>query len=337
MSEVTRMASEACEAPEAAARFLDRNRSALIELGARLRQNPPPFLVTSARGSSDHAAGYLKYLSEILMGVPCCSMGASVISVYSAELKVKNALCVTVSQSGRSPDIVSFQSAAREAGALTIALINAEDSSVARSADICLPLCAGPEKSVAATKSMIAALVAGAAIIAHWKNDPALLGAVKDLPQALHRASALAWHEFVPWAKDAESLYVLGRGPCLPIAAEIALKLKETSAIHAEAYSAAEVMHGPLELVDEGFPVLVLAPDDPAFASNAEAIRRLQKAKANLLVAGQNGLHLATTGTPLLDPIAIIQTAYPAIEAVARARGRDPDRPRLLGKVTETI
>jgi glucosamine--fructose-6-phosphate aminotransferase (isomerizing) len=331
------MASEACEAPEAAARFLDRNRSALIELGARLRQNPPPFLVTSARGSSDHAAGYLKYLSEILMGVPCCSMGASVISVYSAELKVKNALCVTVSQSGRSPDIVSFQSAAREAGALTIALINAEDSSVARSADICLPLCAGPEKSVAATKSMIAALVAGAAIIAHWKNDPALLGAVKDLPQALHRASALAWHEFVPWAKDAESLYVLGRGPCLPIAAEIALKLKETSAIHAEAYSAAEVMHGPLELVDEGFPVLVLAPDDPAFASNAEAIRRLQKAKANLLVAGQNGLHLATTGTPLLDPIAIIQTAYPAIEAVARARGRDPDRPRLLGKVTETI
>ena len=137
-------------------------------------------------------------------------------------------------------------------------------------------------------------------------------------------------------AVKAESLYVLGRGPCLPVAGEIALKLKETCAIHAEAYSIAEVMHGPLELLGEGFPIFALSPDDQALPFSVEAFQKMRAIGAELIVAGKSGLEIAKTGDPLFDPISMIQTAYLAIEKVAQLKGRNPDRPRLLKKVTET-
>ncbi len=331
------MAREAAEAPEAVARFIDRNAAALSEIGARLRRKPPPVILTSARGSSDHAAGYFKYLVEILHGVPCCSIGASVVSVYGAKLAVKDAVCITISQSGKSPDIVALQDAAKRAGALTIAVVNVDDSPAGNSADICLPLQAGPEVSVAATKSFIASLAAGAAIAARWLDGGDLLAALSRLPEDLRRAAATGWPEAVAFATHAESLYVLGRGPSLPIAGETALKLKETCAIHAEAYSVAEVMHGPLELLGEGFPVLAYSPEDQSRASSREAIVRMRTTGANILVAEEGGLPVIRTAHPLLDPISMIQTAYDFIEKTARARGRDPDRPRLLKKVTETV
>jgi glutamine---fructose-6-phosphate transaminase (isomerizing) len=330
------MAREAREAPEAVARFLDRNAAALAELGRRLRAAPPPVVVTSARGSSDHASGFFKYLTEILVGVPCASMGASVVSVYGGKLKAKGALCLTVSQSGKSPDIVALQEAARTAGALTVALVNTGDSPAALNADICLPLHAGEEKSVAATKSFIVSCSAGAAIVAHWLDDAAMLAAVARLPETLARAAALSWPPFGALARDASSLFVLGRGPSFPIAQEVALKLKETCAIHAEAYSVAEVMHGPWELVDQGFPVLALAPDDAARAITVEAVEKLRKAGAQVHVAGGD-LAAVSCGDPLLDSVAMVQTAYLEIEKLAQTLGRDPDRPRLLKKVTETI
>ena len=331
------MAREAAEAPEAVARFLDRNAAALAGIGARLRRSPPPVIITSARGSSDHAAGYFKYLAEILLGVPCASIGASVVSVYGASLKVKDALCVTVSQSGKSPDIVALQAAARKAGALTVAIVNDAESPVAKSADICLPLHAGPELSVAATKSVIGSLAAGAALVAHWRHDDKMIAAVAELPKHLSKAVQLPWPELGDMTKSAESLYILGRGPSLPIAQESALKFKETCGIHAEAYSMAEVMHGPLELLGEGFPVLAYSPEDGSRASARESIAKLKATGATVLTAGKGGLKTVRTADPLLDPIAMLQTAYPAIEAIARARGRDPDQPRLLRKVTETI
>jgi glutamine---fructose-6-phosphate transaminase (isomerizing) len=244
------MAQEAAESPRAVARFLEKNAAHLRELGATLRRKPPPVIVTAARGSSDHAAGYFKYLSEILTGVPCCSIGASVASIYEARLKIKGALCLTISQSGQSPDILALQEAARKAGALTVALVNDSASPAATNADICLPLEAGPEKSVAATKSCIAACVAGSAIIAEWLDHAAMREGLQRLPADLEKAGALDWAEARELCTSAQSLYILGRGPMLPIASEAALKLKETCAIHAESYSLAEVMHGPLELLE---------------------------------------------------------------------------------------
>ncbi|MGB8312864.1 MAG: SIS domain-containing protein [Aestuariivirga sp.] len=334
---MSHMAREAAEAPEAVVRFLQHNSGALKDIGARLRQRSPPAIITSARGSSDSAAGYFKYLAEILTGVPCSSMGASVVSVYGAKLQLRNGLCLTVSQSGKSPDIVALQEAARQAGALTVALVNVEGSPAALAADICLPLQAGPELSVAATKSFIVSLVAGAAIVAHWLDRKDLLAAISALPEQLKRASKLDWPEAVDLASDAESLYVLGRGPSLPIAAETALKLKETCAVHAEAYSIAEVMHGPLELLGEGFPVLAYSPEDESRQSSHSALGAMRKTGACVIVVEDGGLPYVRTNHPLLDPISMIQTAYRFVEATALARGRDPDRPRLLKKVTETV
>ena len=326
------MAAEAREAPEAVARFLDSNASALTELGAGLRRTSPPVVLTSARGSSDNAAGYLKYLCEIVMGVPCASIGASVVSVYGGRLKAANALCLTISQSGQSPDILALQEAAKSAGAISVAIVNVENSPAARNADICLALHAGEERSVAATKSFIVSCVAGAAIVAHWSGDARLLSAVARLPQTLADAARLSWEGFTAFGADAGSMFVLGRGPSFPIAQETALKLKETCAIHAEAYSVAEVMHGPWELMEAGFPVLVYSPADAARETTREAVEKMRRAGADVRVVED-----ATSGHPLLDPLAIIQTGYLEIERLAMALGRDPDRPRLLKKVTETL
>lgn len=330
------MAQEAAEAPQAVARFLDHNAQALADLGARLRRAPPPVVLTCARGSSDNAAAYFKYLCEIMTGVPCASVGASVVSVYGGALKAEGALCLTISQSGQSPDIVALQQAAKAAGAVTVALVNVAESPAARNADICLALQAGAERSVAATKSFIASCAAAAAIVAQWSGDAALQAAVARLPETLAAAVRLPWPGFTAFAKDAASLFVLGRGPAYPIAQETALKLKETCAIHAEAYSVAEVMHGPWELMARDFPVLIYAPGDAARANTREAAAKMRATGADVRVVG-DGLPFAPAGHALLEPISMIATAYMAIEQVAVALGRNPDRPRLLKKVTETL
>jgi glutamine---fructose-6-phosphate transaminase (isomerizing) len=334
---MSQMAKEAAEAPEAVAQFLDRNANTLADIGKRLRSKPPPVIITSARGSSDNAAGYFKYLTEILTGIPCCSIGASVVSVYGAKLQARDGFCLTISQSGKSPDILALQDAARRAGAMTVAVVNDENSPAARAADICLPLFAGTELSVAATKTFIVSLVAGASIVAQWLNDRDLLNAIAQLPEHLSKAIEIGWPEVIAMTHNAESLYVVGRGPSLPIAAETALKLKETCAIHAEAYSMAEVMHGPIELLGEGYPVLVYSLDDKSRPSSEITLAKMRKTGAHVLVTEQGGLPFQRTGHALLDPISIIQTAYRCVEATAQARGRDPDRPRLLKKVTETV
>lgn len=330
------MAQEAAEAPEAVARFLHTNADGLAELGRRLRRNVPPVVLTAARGSSDNAAGFFKYLCEIMLGVPCASLGASVVSLYGGRLKAEGTLCLTISQSGQSPDILALQGEAKAGGALCVALVNAAESPAARQADICLPLCAGEERSVAATKSFIVSCAAAAAIVAHWAEDEALHQALARLPETLATAMTLRWPGFEAWAGDAGSLFVLGRGTSYPIAMETALKLKETCALHAEAYSVAEVMHGPWELMEAGFPVLVYGPDDAARETTAEAVAKMRAIGADVRVVG-GGLSFAPSGHALLDPISMVLTAYLEIEALARSLGRDPDRPRLLRKVTETL
>jgi glucosamine--fructose-6-phosphate aminotransferase (isomerizing) len=329
---MTFMALEAREAPEAVERFLKTNAKALRELGQRLRSMDPPVILTSARGSSDHAAAYLKYISEILLGIPCASVGASVASVYGAKLRAKNALAITISQSGKSPDIVALQRSAQEAGALTVALINAENSPAASTADIFLPLCAGPERSVAATKSFIVSLVASAAIVSAWLGDPALERALLDLPEQLRRVAVASQPDLQDLIQHEESLFVLGRGPSFPIACETALKLKETCGLHAEAYSVAEVMHGPLELVEQGFPILVFAQDDVSFAGTQAAIAKLQNMGARVLVL----TNTVAASHPLLSTILLTQSTYLSIEKLSRSLGRNPDAPRHLHKVTET-
>jgi len=338
----TAMATEIAEAPAALARFFDAESLTLERTARRLGQIAPPVIVTSARGSSDNAAAYFKYLVEILIGVPVASIGPSVASVYQAPLQLKGTVVVSVSQSGQSPDIVSLQASARAAGAFAIAVVNDAASPLADGADAVLPLHAGPEHSVAATKSCLSSAAILAALVAEWRGDLALARAVRALPATLEQALAADWSEALPILAAATSAYVVGRGPAFPIACEAALKLKETAMLHAEAFSGAEVMHGPLQLVEPDFPVIAFRPGDAAFEAMGEATRRLSATGARLFVAEAGSamkgrLAVTPSAHPLLDPLAMLLSFYGLSEQVARARGHDPDKPSRLRKVTETV
>jgi glucosamine--fructose-6-phosphate aminotransferase (isomerizing) len=225
---------------------------------------------------------------------------------------------------------------------LTVAILNDLDSPLAGVAAWVLDQHAGPEESVAATKSCIASMVAAARLIAIWRQDAALLAALERLPERLEAAAALDWSAALAVLAPAASLYVVGRGLSLGIAAESALKLKETSALHAEALSAAELSHGPRAVLEPGFPILIYALEDPASADAAGLAETLVAAGQTCLIASAGpgrGLRLPLPPPlhPMLDPIVALQAFYPFAAALAEARGRDPDRPQGLHKVTRTL
>jgi glutamine---fructose-6-phosphate transaminase (isomerizing) len=338
----SRMLSEAREAPTAVARMLSENANLAQSLGALLRRKAPPFAVTCARGSSDNAATFAKYLLEIRLGLVTASVGPSIRSVYAAAPNVANALFLAVSQSGRSPDLQRLAEAARAGGAITIAMVNDTASPLAEACEHLVPLHAGPELSVAATKSWICSLAAILQIAAHWAEDVHLLGEVQRLPGHLAHAAEQDWQPAVERLAKVEHLYVAARGIGLGLAQEAALKLKETCGIHAEALSAAELMHGPLTLAGEQFPVLVFSQHDEAYQSVADLIAVLGERGVPVIEAGPptaGGMVLPCDPTlnPLLMPLALAQSFYGLLDQVARARGRDPDAPPHLKKVTETL
>lgn len=339
-AEHTLMHQEAGDAAETARRFLTRNAAALARIADRLRAEPPATVITCARGSSDHAATYGKYLVETLIGIPTASAALSVASVFAAPLRAQGALCIAISQSGRSPDLLRTVQAYREGGAFIVAMVNDEFSPLAALADECLPLCAGPERSVAATKSYIGSLVALAALTAHWAGDRALLDALALLPDDLAHAFALDWEAALPMLADATNLFVMGRGYSFAVAQEAALKLKETSALHAEAFSSAEVRHGPMAIVGQDFPILAFATSDRAGDDVRAAAQEFRERGARVAMADaadpDSGLP-ALQAHPALEPVLMIQSFYRLVNRLALARGLDPDAPPHLNKVTQTL
>ncbi|KAF1697187.1 SIS domain-containing protein [Pseudoxanthomonas koreensis] len=337
----TLMFQEAAQAADVVAAQFARNRDTLAVLGAKLRTSPPPFVATCARGSSDHACTYAKYLLETQLGVVTASLSPSVGSVYAAPLRLRGALFIAISQSGKSPDLLRNAEAARAAGAHVVALVNAEDSPLAALADTVVPLCAGPERSVAATKSYLASLAAIAQLVAYWKDDAALLAALDALPGAMREAWSKDWSALADGLVDARNLFVLGRGLGLGAAQEAALKFKETCGLHAEAYSSAEVKHGPMALVGAGFPVLVFAqPDETGAGAVAVAAEFRARGAAVWVASAQAGdcqLPVAAAPHPALAPLLEVQSFYRAINALALRRGYNPDLPPHLNKVTETV
>lgn len=338
----TRMFAEAAEAPAAVARQRRANAAPVAELAKRLKTLAPRMLFTCARGSSDHAATYAKYLFETRLGLPTVSQAPSLASLYGAtQAHLAGQPFLLISQSGRSPDLLLSAEAAHAAGALVIALVNDTASPLAERADVVIPLHAGPETSVAATKSYIATLAALAHLAGLWSDDAALMAAIDRLPEDLQQAWDADWSQ-APLFTDARSLFVLGRGLTLGVAQEAALKFKETSGIHAEAFSIAEVAHGPMALVGRGFPMLVFPPNDEAAAGIDTLLADFAARGADIAVAGgefagTTALPIAAGLHPVTAPIAMIQAFYRMINAVAVARGRDPDHPPSLNKVTETL
>jgi len=334
------MAREAAQAAAAARRQIARCGDGFAELGARLRRHPPRFVVTCARGSSDHAASYGKYLIETELGCAVASVGPSIASVYRRPLVLADALFVTVSQSGKSPDLLRLTEAARASGALVVGFINDERAPLAALCDVALPLCAGAETAVAATKSFLLSGLAFLQLVAHWTGDAALADAVAELPGALDAASRLDWWPQLAPLAGATSLYAVGRGTGLGAALEIALKLKETCRLHAEAFSTAELLHGPLALVDRGFPVLAVGQDDDSAATTRAVIARLVELGADVrsTLDAPGAARLPTVpAAPAIAPLCQVQSFYLAVHRLAAARQLDPDAPAHLRKVTETV
>jgi glucosamine--fructose-6-phosphate aminotransferase (isomerizing) len=333
------MEAEAREAPDAVARMLAVNGAAFARIASRLRADPPAVVVTCARGSSDHAATYAKYLVETLTGTPTASAAPSVASVYGAAPRAPCArLCLAISQSGRSPDLLAAVERQRDSGAFVVVLVNAEDTPLASLADEVIALSAGPERAVAATKSCLASLAAIGALVAAWSEDAELTHAVERLPDDMRAAAALDWSAAAEPLRQARSLFVLGRGYGLGIAQEMALKLKETCALHAEAYSAAEVRHGPMAIVGEGFPVLALGGGDPAAVSVREVADEFRGRGAAVLLADVTQTDVPMLAShPALQPLLALQSFYLFAGRLALSRGLDPDAPPHLTKVTRTV
>ncbi|CAN7520526.1 SIS domain-containing protein [Massilia sp. LjRoot122] len=335
------MYQEALSAGDCVAQQLAQDAERYAELGRALRSTNFHSAVTVARGSSDHASSYLAYLIMARMGRLVTSLPMSLITLYKSPLVTRDTLAVSISQSGQSPDVVEPIRYFRDGGATTVALVNDAASPLAQAAEWTMPLHAGKEQSVAATKSFIASMVAGARLVSEWQNDPELKDGIAALPDALRAASQADWSPAIEVLAPARNIMVVGRGISFPVALESALKFKETSALQAEAFSGAEIKHGPMALIEEGYPLLIFATRGPAQSGLVALADEMRGRGARVLLAApqdiaSRDLTLPTAAIPDLDPIAAIQAFYMMAAQLSEARGLDPDKPRHLSKVTKT-
>lgn len=337
----TLMRSEALEAPRVVEEQFSENQHLLDDVAQYLNQKNPYSLVSIARGSSDHAAQYLNFLATAKMGKLTTSLSMSAITLYETELDVSKSIGVAISQSGQSPDIIKPIEYMRARNAPTFALVNDTNSPLAKSAEWTIPLHAGQENAVAATKSFIASLTASAGLIATWKNDLELTRGLHHLPDDLLKAQSLDWTAPIETLKKAKRIMIVGRGYGLALALEAALKLKETCSIQAEAFSAAEIKHGPQALIEEGYPLLIFANRGPALHSMLDLASDMKARGANVILAAppfvrEKQLEIQTTHAEELDVVSAIQSFYLMAEELSRSLGLNPDAPKHLSKVTKT-
>ena len=335
------MFREAAQAAEVVRLQQERIATPIEKIVRRLRESRPRAVLTLARGSSDHAATFARYLIETRAGVLTSSAPPSIGSIYESMPDLAQTVVLAISQSGRSPDLLAAAEKAVDRGAFLIALVNDEESPLAARADILVPLSAGVERSVAATKSFIASLSAILHLLAAWTGEQGIKNSFAVLPEKLAEGWSLDWSLALTELTSPQSMYVVGRGHALGIAQEAALKLKETCGIQAEAFSAAEVRHGPMAVVREGFPVLLMGQNDESLDSVSALADEFARRGARVLSAGvpnAPGTCLPTVeADPLTAPILQIASFYRMANSLAFIRGQDPDHPLHLTKVTETL
>ncbi len=343
----TLMEQEAAAAPELVAKQLQENQQIMKDICKRLAKQPPLFAVTIGRGSSDHACTYAKYLFEIYHGITTASAAPSVLTMYGSKLNTKDALVIGISQSGKSPDICDVMHTSRKNGAITIAITNYPESPLGKVAEYVIPIHAGPEQAVAATKSYIMSLTALLQLNAHWSAAPKLLTAIDALPEKLNQALAMDWSPAIEYFQNTTATLVLARGFGFPIAQEAALKFKETAVIHAESFSGAEVMHGPFTLIRKDHPYLMFMQKDNSLEGMLRLATKIKSLGGKPIIATTaNNQTINETAELLLpmpqslhsvcDPLLTIQAFYPFIAQLAVSRNYNPDQPDNLNKITET-
>ena len=331
------MAREIAAVPDVLLRQEAAVERPVRELVGRLLRSPPQLVVTCARGSSAHAATFCKHLIEHQLGIPVCAAAPSIASIYGRELGLRGQLVLVISQSGTSDDLIAFARYARNAGGLTVAVTNSECSPLTTTCEYTLPIGAGPEVSVAATKTFVATVCLLLRMVAAWAgNDEQVT--LRALPKHLSEAMTMNWESAVEALSETRSLATIGRGPTLAIAREAALKLKETCNLHAEAFSGAEFMHGPVTLASQRYPVVMFMPSDAALAGMRHVAATLLKKGCRVFLAGHgNGnpgpyisLPGRTTQSAAVDAICLIQSFYCMLVRLAARRGCDVDNPPTL-------
>jgi glucosamine--fructose-6-phosphate aminotransferase (isomerizing) len=344
------MEQEALQTPAILAKQFAQNLHVLLALKKRLQEVRPRLAMTIARGSSDHAATFAKYLLETKTGLITASAAPSIFTLYHRELPLKDCLVLAISQSGASPDVAEMLIAAKKAGAITVAIVNQMGSPLANAAEFVIPMWAEEEKAVAATKTYLTTLAALIHLTAVISDDNLLLDKLTHLPDELAKVKEFDWSPAVETLKNRQNALIIGRGYGFPIAQEAALKLKETSRFHAEALSSAELLHGPFALVEKDFPILVFAQQDETLKGILDVSKRIKQLGADVMLAlpatkNQNKnleeiathvLPLPNSLHPICDPLLIIQAFYLMAAKLSIARGFNPDAPDNLSKVTLT-
>lgn len=345
----TLMRREIGEIPATLERILD-GAGEIEDAAAAIDRHGPRWITIAARGTSDHAAMYAQYLIETQLGIPTGLAKPSITTLYGATLDWRDGLLLAISQSGRSPDIVAVTTAAREGGALTIAITNDDDSPLAAAAEWALRCRAGRELAVPATKTYVAQLAVVAALVGALRPAGGLLEGLARMPDVLRTVESVAerWlrgagEGHLDRMAAANRALVVSRGYNLATALELALKLKETSGLFAEPYSSADLAHGPVILAGPGVPALAIRPDGPIGAEVDRAIEAIERRGGHAIVvagsdapAANDGLSLELDVPEMLTPLPFAVAGQLLVEAVARRRGVDPDAPLGLGKVTLT-
>lgn len=333
------MAAEIAEQPTVLARLLTDGAAEIADVAAQIHQYAPRFVVLAARGTSDHAALYAKYLAEIRIGVPAGLASPSSMTVYGARPDLSGVLFLAVSQSGGSPDLVDSLSVAQACGALTVAVTNNPGSDLAAAAALHVDVRAGVERAVAATKTYTAELLALYLLLAGDRDGIAPAEVAAPLAAAAERTLATgAGVKAAQRYRQVDRLVTTGRGYSYPSAREAALKLMETSYLSAQAFSGADLLHGPLAMIDSAVPVIALVSPGRGGAAMAPVLERLATSGADVLPVGRpDGIPLASDGIaeellPILEILPLQQLAW----RLALDRAEDPDHPRGLAKVTRT-
>lgn len=328
------MAAEIDEQPDVLAGLLD-SQNVIAQVRAAIRDRAPRFVLLAARGTSDHAALYAKYLIEVELGLPAGLASPSTMTVYDARPRLDDVLFVAVSQSGGSSDLINSLTTARECGALTVAVTNAPDSALAAAADLQVDIRAGAERAVAATKTYTAELLALHLLLVGADGTGRLRAAASA---TLRENSPDHIAELAQRYRFADRLITTARGFSYPTAREAALKLMETTYLSAQAFSAADLLHGPLAMIDAGVPVIAIASPGRGGAALVDALDRLDDTGADVVRVGPPGpVPVDYDGVPeRLAPVLEILPLQRLARQLAVDRGIDPDRPRGLSKVTDT-
>jgi glucosamine--fructose-6-phosphate aminotransferase (isomerizing) len=347
MTHTSHLRREILEQPEVLRRLLAAERETIEGVAAAIRAHAPPYVVIAARGTSDNAARYAKYLLGVENRLTVALATPTLFTVYERPPRLVDALVIGISQSGASPDIVAVIEEGRRQGALTLAITNAPESPLAQAAEHTIDLHAGEERSVAATKTYTASLMAIAALSAAIAEDDARWDALAAMPLVAQRTlgqidEVSAKVERYRYMRECA---VIGRGYNYATAHEIALKLTELTYVLSDPYSAADFQHGPIALVEPGFPVFVLAPEGAVAQEMLDLLAQLHERGAELIVLSPMDAALAQAQTPLplpsgtpewLSPLVMVMPGQMFALASTLVRRLDPDRPRGLHKVTLT-